>query len=98
MIVKYKRDPKNPPRLTAEEKARLDAMTDADIDFSDAPDMSGVTGWKRPGALVATENKKQVTVRLDSDVLQFFKGTGKKYQSRMNAVLREYMLAQKRVG
>ena len=44
--------------------------------------------WVRPGALVSTENKKQVTLRLDSDVLTFFKGTGKRYQSRINAALR----------
>jgi len=46
MIVKYKSDPANPPRLTDKERARLDALTDNDIDFSDIPDQ-GDTGWTR---------------------------------------------------
>jgi uncharacterized protein (DUF4415 family) len=36
--------------------------------------------------------KKAVQIRLDSDVLAWFKGYGKGYQSRINAVLREVML------
>ncbi len=38
--------------------------------------------------------KKAVSIRLDEDVLEFFKGEGKGYQTRMNAVLRAYMNAQ----
>jgi uncharacterized protein (DUF4415 family) len=49
--------------------------------------------WTRPGALVSGENKRQVTLRLDSEVLDFFKNTGARYQSRINAVLREYVKA-----
>ena len=47
----------------------------------------------RPGALVPSENKQQITLRVDADVLSFFKATGKRYQSRMNAALREYVKA-----
>ncbi|MCX8519636.1 MAG: BrnA antitoxin family protein [Methylophilaceae bacterium] len=39
--------------------------------------------------------KKQITLRIDVEVLDFFKHTGKRYQSRMNAVLRTYVEAQK---
>jgi uncharacterized protein (DUF4415 family) len=53
--------------------------------------------WTRPGALVPAENKQQVTLRLDSDVLNFFKKTGKRYQTRINVVLREYMKAHRDV-
>ena len=49
----------------------------------------------RPGALIPAENKQQVTLRLDADVLDFFKETGKRYQSRINAALREYMAAHR---
>lgn len=70
-------------------------MTDADIDFSDIPEQIG-KHWTRPGALIPTENKQQLTLRLDADVVSFFRKTGKRYQSRINAVLREYMEAQKR--
>jgi len=39
--------------------------------------------------------KKQITLRIDAEVLEFFKRTGKRYQSRMNAVLRAYVEASK---
>lgn len=44
------------------------------------------------------ENKRQITLRLDSDVLDFFKNTGSRYQSRINAVLREYVNAHRSVA
>lgn len=72
-------------------------MTDAEIDLSDIPEQVG-KHWTRPGALVPTENKQQITLRLDADVLSFFKKTGKRYQSRINAALREYVNAQKSAG
>ena len=45
--------------------------------------------------LVIPEPKKPVSIRLDADVLEFFKAQGKGYQTRINAVLRAYMEAQK---
>jgi uncharacterized protein (DUF4415 family) len=71
-------------------------LPDAAIDYSDIPAHSTLPAavqWTRPGALLPMENKLQVTLRLDADVLVFFKGTGKRYQSRINAALREYMNA-----
>ena len=72
-------------------------MTDEDIDYSDIPPQSDVN-WTRPGALIPGENKQQITLRLDADLLRFFKKTGSRYQSRINAVLREYVEAQKRAS
>ena len=46
--------------------------------------------------LVIPEPKRAVSLRLDADVLDFFKAQGKGYQTRMNAVLRAYMEAQKK--
>jgi uncharacterized protein (DUF4415 family) len=40
------------------------------------------------------ENKRQVTMRLDADVLEFFKRAGRGWQGRMNAVLRSFMEQQ----
>lgn len=94
-IVRYRLDPNKPVTLSQQEKARLQKMTDTEIDYSDIPPQRGVN-WTRPGALVPTENKQQITLRLDADVLKFFKKTGKRYQSRINAALREYVKAQKR--
>jgi uncharacterized protein (DUF4415 family) len=45
---------------------------------------------------VSAENKEQITLRLDADVLAFFRSTGRRYQSRINAALREYMQAHAR--
>jgi uncharacterized protein (DUF4415 family) len=94
--VKFKLDPKNPAPLTAQQRKRLKlvaAMPDAEIDYSDIPRQTKAVQWTRPGALVSSENKQQITLRLDADVLSFFKGTGKRYQSRINAALKEYVQA-----
>lgn len=98
--VKFNLDPVNPPRVTAEQRRRLEAvaaMPDEAIDYSDIPRQSGTVQWTRPGLLVANENKQQITLRVDADVLSFFKGTGKRYQSRINAALREYVNAHRKV-
>lgn len=42
------------------------------------------------------ETKAVVTMRLDRDVLELFKGQGRSYQTRINGVLRKYMETQKR--
>jgi len=98
--VKFKLDPKNPPPLTPEQQVRLKAiaaMPDAEIDYSDMPRQTVPVQWTKPGALILAENKQQITLRLDADVLSFFKDTGKRYQSRINAALREYMNAHRKV-
>jgi uncharacterized protein (DUF4415 family) len=79
-------------KLTKEQKrdiAAIAAMKDEDIDFSDIPlklNWSGAEIGKfyRPP-------KKAVTMRLDADVLQWLKGYGKGYQTRVNLLLRHAM-------
>jgi uncharacterized protein (DUF4415 family) len=95
--VVFRLDPRNPPQMTADEIHVLNRLPDSAINYSDIPRQEGHK-WTTPGSLVPTENKKQVTLRLDSDVIEFFRATGKRYQSRMNAVLREYVQANRRVG
>lgn len=97
-LVTYRLDPDNPPTLTAEERKawkELQEMPDEAIDYSDIPPQPS-TGWRRVSDLVPEENKQQITLRLDADVLEFFRATGRRYQSRINAALREYVNAQKR--
>jgi uncharacterized protein (DUF4415 family) len=48
--------------------------------------------------LIPEENKRQITLRIDADVLAFFRSTGNRYQTRMNQVLRSYMSAQRQAG
>lgn len=91
-IGKFSLDPDRPPALTKKARERLALMPDDDIDFSDIPPTHGVH-WTRPGILASAENKQQITLRIDADVLNFFKSSGKRYQTRMNNVLRSYMNA-----
>ena len=91
--VRFTLDPANPPKMSEETKARLLAMRDEDIDLSDIPRSPADAEWTRPGIPFPTENKQQVTLRLDADVLAYFRHTGKRYQSRINHVLRTYMQA-----
>jgi len=94
-IVKRTLDPQKKPTLTAEQKARLDAvaaMPDEQIDYNDAPYLPNAV-WLKPAA-VLPRNKQQITLRIDADVLDFFRHTGARYQSRINAVLRSYVEAQ----
>ena len=69
-------------------------LRDEDIDFSDMPEQTG--GWRRVSELIPAENKQQITLRLDADVIEFFRATGRRYQSRINAALREYVNANKK--
>ena len=72
---------------------RVDAMRDEDIDLSDNPEVTPEMFAKavvRRG-LVTTPPKAQVTLRLDADVLNWFRARGTGYQTRINALLRAYM-------
>jgi uncharacterized protein (DUF4415 family) len=94
-MVQFRLDPDNPPTMTPEQLQALRDLRDEDIDLSDIPDQSHRTGWRRVSDLIPEENKQQITLRLDAEVLAFFKSTGRRYQSRINAALREYMLAHR---
>ena len=98
-LVTYRLDPDNPPVLTGEERQAWESlknMRDEDIDLSDMPER--ITGWRRVSELIPAENKQQITLRLDADVIAFFRATGRRYQSRINAALREYVAGQKKAS
>ncbi|MDR2747703.1 MAG: BrnA antitoxin family protein [Treponema sp.] len=78
--------------LSPERIAEIKAFKN--IDFSDCPVLTGEELKKmRPKHPEYFKPvKKAVQIRLDADVLAWFKGYGKGYQSRINAVLREVML------
>lgn len=87
------------PPLTATQRANLKdlaARPDSEIDTSDIPEMTDEQ-WKsaKRGAFYRPV-KRQITARLDADVLDWLKAQGKGYQSRMNAILRREMLAGSR--
>lgn len=72
----------------------LSMKSDEDIDFSDIPELD--EEWFKNARLVyPSERKQQITVRLDADLVEWFKAQGRGYQTRMNAVLRAYYQAAK---
>jgi uncharacterized protein (DUF4415 family) len=68
-------------------------MKDEDIDLSDIPEMNDE--FFRNAALMMPEPKASVTLRVDREVLDWFKSRGKGYQTRMNAVLKAYVAAHR---
>ena len=70
---------------------RLDKMKDEDIDYSDAPKITSEMFAKaiiRRGLKPRT--KTQLTLRVDSDVLEWYKKQGRGYQTKINKLLRAY--------
>ena len=77
--------------------ARVASLTDEEImaamndpDWAEFMDVD----WSK-ATIVYPTPKKAVSIRLDEDVIDFFKKSGKGYQTRMNAVLRHFMTEQK---
>ena len=74
---------------------RIDAQTDKDIDLTDTPEISSemfAQGVVRRGLKIAPR-KTQLTLRVDSDVLDWYKKQGAGYQTKINALLKAYMEA-----
>lgn len=80
--------------------ARVEAMTDEDIDrqIAENPDAAPALDkeWFRTARILSPHGKGAVSLRLDRDVVAWFKMQGPRYQTRMNAVLRSYMLAHRK--
>jgi uncharacterized protein (DUF4415 family) len=91
-IVRYTLD--NLPQPTKEEWDRFDRIRDEDIDCSDIPELDE-NFWKHARIMPPLIRKTPVSIRIDPDVLAWFKGQGTRYQSRINAVLRAYMASRK---
>ncbi|HEY9782209.1 MAG TPA: BrnA antitoxin family protein [Leptolyngbyaceae cyanobacterium] len=76
---------------------RIDRMANEDIDLSDCPEVTPemfAASVVRHG-LKPVSKKVQVTLRLDSDVLDWFKAQGRGYETQINTLLRAYMEAHK---
>ena len=81
------------PRKGKTDWARFDALTDEDIAKAVASDPDAVPidiDWS-DAVLVVPARKKAISIRVDEDVLDYFKSEGDGYQRRINAVLRSYM-------
>jgi uncharacterized protein (DUF4415 family) len=95
--VTYELDPQQPAPLTAQQKEELERLAgvpDEQIDTSDIPPLPEAF-WRN-----AVRNpfhrpiKRQVTVRLDGDVLAWLRAAGPGYQTKLNAVLRQAMIRE----
>ncbi|MDR1211777.1 MAG: BrnA antitoxin family protein [Spirochaetaceae bacterium] len=85
-MVRYDLD--HLPEVPAEERKRVAAMSDEEIDYSDIPEVRDFSGFVRAGGRDAAERWSRVEIDLDSDVIAWI---GEGYQSRINAILREVM-------
>ena len=80
--------PKLTPEIIAELEA-LEAMPDSEINLTDMPEVTDWSNWTR--GKFYRPVKKQVTLRVDADVLEWFKakqGGKRGYQTEINAALR----------
>jgi uncharacterized protein (DUF4415 family) len=86
-----------PRRRGKTDWAAVDALTDEEIAAAVASDPDAVpldVDWSK-AVLVVPPSKKAISIRLDKDVLDYFKQGGAGYQRRINAVLRSYVEQQR---
>jgi uncharacterized protein (DUF4415 family) len=80
--------------------AFLRATTEEDIarQVAEDPDLQGFDEIDWSKAVFVPATKRAISIRLDADILDFFKSQGAGYQGRINKVLRHYMDSVKKVG
>jgi uncharacterized protein (DUF4415 family) len=80
--------------------ARVDALTDEEIEEAvrNDPDAPPIVDeeWFAKATLVMPEKKVPISLRIDREVVDWFKSNGSRYQSRMNAVLKAYAKAHQK--
>ncbi len=96
--VRMKRGRVELTRRQREDLARLRAMSDEEVDTSDAPEILDWSNAKR--GEFYRPIKRQITLRLDADVVKWFKENagenGRGYQTAMNRALREHVVRTER--
>jgi len=89
------------PDMTEERRRKLEklaALPDEQIDTSDIPELSEAQWAEAVRGRFYRPVKRQITARLDADVLAWLKAGGQGYQTRMNAILRRAMLTETKRG
>jgi uncharacterized protein (DUF4415 family) len=82
---------KNTIRESRTDWNRLEAMTDSDIDVSDIPKLD--KSFFDRAHVRLPQRKRSISLRVDPDVLEWFKHQGRGYQTRINQVLKAYVSA-----
>jgi len=77
--------------------ARVRRMTEREIEATSPPELANLPAdfWN-DAVLVPPVIKHAISLRVDPDVLEWFRAQGPRYQSRMNAVLRTFMTQMRR--
>ena len=78
---------------TEDRHKKLLAMRDEDIDYSDIPELDD-DFWAN-SKVVMPKKKEQISIKVDREVLAYFRKDGPGYQTRMNAVLRSFVEAHR---
>ena len=73
---------------------KISHANDADINYSDNPATTG-DFWK-DAELFVPSHKIHISLRLDEEIVEFFKQMGSGYQTRINAALKSYVIAHKK--
>jgi|WetSurMetagenome_2_1015567.scaffolds.fasta_scaffold212646_2 uncharacterized protein (DUF4415 family) len=100
LVVVNVKNMKELPALTDDQRKQLetiDNLPDDRIDFSDIPEMTGHKGPVYVG-LMYRPGKTSVTIRLDSDMVDWFKAQGKGWQTKMNWTLRLFFATHRKTG
>lgn len=75
------------------EPGQILSVQDKDIDFGEIPELD--EAFWRGAELVEPDTTEQITMRVKRSVLDYFKASGKGYQTRMNRVLESYVRAHR---
>jgi uncharacterized protein (DUF4415 family) len=77
---------------------RVNAMSQAEVErLADKDEGSLATDWESTVMVGLPPAKQDIHIRLDGDILDWFKARGKGYQTRINAVLRAFVQTRPRV-
>ncbi len=78
--------------------AKVNAMTQDEVErLADEEDGPLPEGWESTVILGLPPHKDAIKLRIDHDVLEWFRGTGKGYQTRINNVLRAFVTTRQRI-
>ena len=81
-------------RISKKKLAELKNMPDSEIDYSDIPELDD---WFWSNAQLIEPKSTPITIRVDTDVLGWFKSNSKQYQTLINSVLRSYVVHKTKI-
>jgi uncharacterized protein (DUF4415 family) len=77
---------------------RVDSISQAEVErLADKDEGPLATGWESTVIVGLPPAKQDIHIRLDGDILDWFKARGRGYQTRINAVLRAFVQSRQRV-